>query len=174
MNQTPKTYWSVSVTEMLQKLETVKGGLTEEEAGQRLITYGANLLRPQKQYTILTPLLSQFKSLIILILLFATGLSFFLSNPIDILIILTIVIISGLLGFWQERSASNAMQKIISIVQIKAAVMRGGSSKEIPLAENFWFNSLPILFFPLIEGVVLLYILIVEIVKRVFYKMVKF
>lgn len=135
MNPIPKTYWSVSVTEMLQKLETAKDGLTDEEAGQRLITYGANLLKPQKQSTVLTLLLSQFKSPIILILLFATGLSFLLRDPIDALIILTIVMISGLLGFWQERSASNAMQKLISIVQIKAAVMRDGISKEIPVEE---------------------------------------
>jgi Mg2+-importing ATPase len=120
---------------MLQKLETAKEGLTANEARQRLARYGANLLKPPKRSDALTLLLNQFKSPIILILFFATGLSFFLHDPVDAIIILSIVLISGLLGFWQERGASNAIEKLLSIVQIKAAVMRDGSSKEIPVEE---------------------------------------
>ena len=128
MNQLPPTFWGVSVTDMLQNLETTKNGLTDDEAGQRLILYGANLLKPPKRSDVLTLLLAQFKSPIILILFFATGLSFFLHDPVDAIIILSIVLISGLLGFWQERGASNAIAKLLSIVQIKAAVMRDGNS----------------------------------------------
>ena len=135
MNQLPLAFWSISVTEMLQKLETAKEGLTADEARQRLARYGANLLKPPKRSDALTLLLNQFKSPIILILFFATGLSFFLHDPVDAIIILSIVLISGLLGFWQERGASNAIEKLLSIVQIKAAVMRDGSSKEIPVEE---------------------------------------
>ena len=135
MNQLPLAFWSISVTEMLQKLETAKEGLTANEARQRLARYGANLLKPPKRSDALTLLLNQFKSPIILILFFATGLSFFLHDPVDAIIILSIVLISGLLGFWQERGASNAIEKLLSIVQIKAAVMRDGSSKEIPVEE---------------------------------------
>jgi P-type Mg2+ transporter len=135
MNQLPPAFWSVSVTDMLQKLETTKNGLTDNEAGQRLILYGANLLKPPKRSDIWTLLLAQFKSPIILILFFATGLSFFLHDSVDAIIILSIVLISGLLGFWQERGASNAIAKLLSIVQIKAAVMRDGNSKEIPIEE---------------------------------------
>ena len=135
MNQLPSAFWSVSVSEMLQQLETAKGGLTDDEASQRLARYGANLLKPPKRSDVLSLLLNQFKSPIILILFFATGLSFFLHDPVDAIIILSIVLISGLLGFWQERGASNAVAKLLSIVQIKAAVLRDGSSKEIPVEE---------------------------------------
>jgi P-type Mg2+ transporter len=135
MNQLPLPFWSISITELLQKLETVKDGLTGDEARQRLVRYGANLLKPPRRSDVLTLLLNQFKSPIILILFFATGLSFFLRDPVDAIIILSIVLISGLLGFWQERSASNAIAKLLSVVQIKAAVLRDGSSKEIPVEE---------------------------------------
>ena len=135
MNQLPPAFWSISATEMLQKLETEKEGLTDDEARQRLARYGANLLKPQKRSDALTLLLAQFKSPIILILFFATGLSFFLRDPVDAFIILSIVLVSGLLGFWQDRGASNAVEKLLSIVQIKAAVLRDGSSKEIPVKE---------------------------------------
>jgi Mg2+-importing ATPase len=135
MNQTIQSFWCISVAEMLKKLETAKEGLTSDEAKKRLTLYGSNLIKPKKRTDILTLLLSQFKSPIILILLFATGLSFFLRDPVDAIIILVIVLVSGLLGFWQEHSASNAVEKLLSIVQIKASVMRDGSSKEIPIEE---------------------------------------
>ena len=135
MNQLPRAFWSISATEMLQKLETTNEGLTGDEARQRLTRYGANLLKPPKRLDVFTLLIAQFKSPIILILLFATGLSFLLHDPVDAIIILSIVLISGLLGFWQERGASNAVEKLLSIVQIKATVLRDGSSKKIPVEE---------------------------------------
>ncbi len=133
MNHPPLAFWSLSTTEMLQQLQTKPAGLTEDEARQRLARYGANLLRPTQRSDVLTLLLAQFKSPIILILFFATGLSFFLHDPVDAFIILTIILASGLLGFWQEHSATNAVEKLLAIVQIKAAVRRDGSSKEIPV-----------------------------------------
>ena len=116
-------------------LESVKEGLTGSEAQKRLDLYGANLLKPPKRTDVFTLLISQFKSPIILILLFATVLSFFLHDAVDAIIILSIVLISGLLGFWQERGASNAIAKLLSIVQIKAAVLRDGKSIEIPVEQ---------------------------------------
>ncbi|MCX6333762.1 MAG: magnesium-translocating P-type ATPase, partial [Bacteroidia bacterium] len=135
MSQFPPAFWSISMTEMLQNLETKKEGLTSDEAQKRLVLYGSNLLKPKKRSDWFTLLISQFKSPIILILFFATGLSFFLHDRADAFIILLIVIVSGLLGFWQERGASNALEKLLSIVQIKASVVRDGIAKEIPVEQ---------------------------------------
>ena len=135
MNQLPSAFWCVSATEMLQHLETAKEGLSSEEARQRLTRYGANLLKPQKRSDVFTLLLAQFKSPLILILLFATVLSFFLHDPVNALIILTIVLVSGLLGFWQEHSATNAVKQLLAMVQIKATVLRDGDTHEIPVEE---------------------------------------
>ncbi len=106
-----------------------------DEAQQRLLRYGSNLLKPKKKSDALTLLLAQFKSPIILILIFAAGLSFFLRNPIDATIILVIILVSGFLGFWQERGAVNAVEKLYAIVQIKTTVVRNGDSKEVPIEE---------------------------------------
>ena len=135
MKQTPPAFWSISATEMLQNLDTTIDGLTRSEALRRLSRYGANLLKPPKRSDTLTLLIAQFKSPIILILFFATGLSFFLRDPADAFIILSIVLASGLLGFWQERGASNAVQKLLSIVRIKATAVREGIPEEIPVEE---------------------------------------
>lgn len=135
MNQIPETFWSISVPEMLKNLETGIKGLTSLEAGKRLSLFGSNLLRSKKRSGSFALLLSQFKSPIILILLFATGLSFFLHDQADAFIILSIVLISGFLGFWQERSASDAVEKLLSIVQIKASAFRDSELSEIPAEE---------------------------------------
>jgi Mg2+-importing ATPase len=135
MDQGFQFFWSISSSELLQKLQTMVGGLTTPEAEKRLTTYGVNRLKPQKRSDVFTLLVSQFKSPIILILIFATALSLFLHNIVDASIILTIVVISGLLGFWQEYSASNAIAKMLAIVQIKAAVFRDGKQQEISVEE---------------------------------------
>ena len=135
MNQPPLPFWSCSTMEMLQQLNTTKEGLTGDEARQRLVRHGSNLLKPPKRTDVVTLLLAQFKSPIILMLFFATGLSFFLHDPVDAFIILTIVLVSGLLGFWQERGAANAVEKLLAIVQIKASVLRDGGPKDIAVEE---------------------------------------
>ena len=66
MNQFPPAFWSISVSGMLQNLESKKEGLTSDEAQKRLELYGSNLLKPKKHPDIFNLLISQFKSPIIL------------------------------------------------------------------------------------------------------------
>src|SRR5947199_10103015 len=135
MNKHPLACWGLSTTEMLQQLQAAKEGLTAGEAGERLARYGSNLLKGSKRSDVFTLLLAQFKNPLIIILFFATGLSFFLHESVDVFIILSIMLVSGLLGFCQERVASNRVEKLLSIARIKAAVLRDGTVKEIPAEE---------------------------------------
>jgi Mg2+-importing ATPase len=132
MEHNNQPFWSIPAADLLNSYHSTANGLTANEARNRLITYGANRLNPPKRWVAFTLFVAQFKSPIILILLFATVLSFFLHDPADAFIILLIVLISGLLGFWQEHSASNAVEKLLAIVQIKAKVFRDGRKLEIP------------------------------------------
>ena len=59
--------------------------------------------------------------------------SFFLGDPVNALIILVIILASSLLGFWQERGATNAVDKLLAIVQTKATVLRDGNQEETPV-----------------------------------------
>src|SRR5512136_310904 len=135
MNHIQTQFWSVPSFDLLQQLQTPPQGLRSDEIQERLLRYGSNLLKRKKKSDALTLLIAQFKTPIILILIFAAGLSFFLRNPIDAVIILVIVLASGFLGFWQERGAANAVEKLLAIVQIKATVVRDGTPKEIPVEE---------------------------------------
>jgi P-type Mg2+ transporter len=133
METITQPFWSVTSSETLNRFQATVEGLTNSEAGKRLISYGANSLKPQKRSGAFSLLIAQFKSPIILILLSATVLSLFLHNFVDASIILVIVVISGLLGFWQEHGASNAVARLLAIVQIRVAVLRDGNQQEVPL-----------------------------------------
>src|SRR5574342_338775 len=76
-NASPSSrFWSVPAGELLRQLRSNPEGLSGQEARDRLARFGENLLKPRKESDAPTLLLSQFKSPIILILVFATGLSF--------------------------------------------------------------------------------------------------
>jgi Mg2+-importing ATPase len=134
-DKTGKAFWNTSVDQQLKQLSSSVQGLSRKEADQRIKHYGANRLNNKKQTGNWRLFLAQFKNSIILILLFATGLSFYLHDRVDAAIILTIVLISGLLGFWQEKGAANAIEKLLAIVQIKANVRRDGKEAEIAVED---------------------------------------
>jgi Mg2+-importing ATPase len=130
-----REFWSVPAADLLDRLRTRPSGLAAAEAAERLARYGANVLKPRRDAGVFSLFLAQFKSPLILILIFASGLSLFLGERTNAAIILVIVLLSGVLGFWQERGAANAVKKLLAIVQMKASVMRDGSAVSIPSDE---------------------------------------
>ncbi len=135
MPQVLLSFWNLPAEKVLVILNSTPQGLSRQESQQRLTQYGANSLKQKRQFQTLFLLLNQFKSPIILILMAAAILSSFLGDAIDTVIILVIVLISGLLGFWQERGATDAVAKLLALVQVKATVLRDGQSQEIPNEE---------------------------------------
>jgi P-type Mg2+ transporter len=127
------SFWAVPAADLLAQLGSTSAGLTGSEAAARLAGAGANQLRPRKRTDELTLLLAQFKSPLILILLFAAGLSYFLHDRADALIIAGIVGVSGLLGFWQERGAAHALEALLAVVQARTRVLRDGAEVEVPV-----------------------------------------
>ncbi|HEY5466982.1 MAG TPA: HAD-IC family P-type ATPase, partial [Clostridia bacterium] len=128
-----KEFWSQTSDTLMTDLNTQPVGLTTDEADKRLTEQGPNTLGAKKGHGTIGLLVSQFKSPIILILLFATALSIYLKDTVDALIILSIVLISGLLGFWQEYGANAATAKLLAMVQIHASAQRDGKTVEIPV-----------------------------------------
>ncbi len=135
MNSQLSTFWSLPADRVLAQVKSTTAGLSSQDAQQHLSEYGANSLKQKQKSNSLTLLLNQFKSPIILILIFAAVLSIFLKDAADAIIILAIVLISGFLGFWQERGATDAVEKLLALVQVKATVLRDGKSQEIPNEE---------------------------------------
>ncbi len=67
------------------------------------------------------------------LLLFADALSFFLGEHVDAIIIFCIIILSGVLSFWQERGAQNIVKELLAIVKVTTKVLRDGALQSIGL-----------------------------------------
>jgi Mg2+-importing ATPase len=128
-------FWSVPPDELVRRLQTKPEGLGSEEAQQRQIAYATSRLKPRRDVNAILLLLSQFRSPIILILLFAAVLSIFLADRTDALIILTIIGVSALLGFWQEYGAAKATADLLALVHVTTEVWRDGKLVEVPSEE---------------------------------------
>ena len=124
-------WWSLAVDAAANSIGTGTAGLSQAEATQRLQRYGPNTLQAGGRSGPLVLLLRQLGSPIVLILIVAALLSFALGDASDGLIILAIVGTSGVLGFWQEFSAANAVRQLQQLVELQTDVMRDGHQVSI-------------------------------------------
>jgi P-type Mg2+ transporter len=120
-----ESYWSKSSGTLLATLQSHPRGLTSAQAKDRLKSYGANIIR-EKNWSALKLLLAQFKSPLVLILVFAAIVSFSVQEWLDATIILAILLGSTLLGFQQEYSANRAAEKLKRRVAVQSKVWRDG------------------------------------------------
>src|SRR5262245_32845154 len=119
-NRSP--FWSLAAEEVLRSLKSGSQGLTSVEAAVRLRTAGPNRLRQARRISTLQLLLRQFASPLVLMLAFAAALSLVVRAAHDATIILIILFASGLLGFWQEQGAADAVRKLLARVAVRARV----------------------------------------------------
>ncbi len=128
-------YWTQSPERLLESLQSSAQGLSAETASERLERFGRNTLDVRRKATPLRLLLDQFKSPLVLILVFAAGVSALLREYVDAAIVLAIIAGSALLSFVQEYNASTAVEKLRARVKIKATVRRAGQLVPIPADE---------------------------------------
>ena len=100
-------FWSAPIEMVLTDLAARPDGLTQIEADRRRLRFGPNRRSDTRKTTPLGLLLNQFRSPLVLLLLFAMMLSLFLGETTDGMIVLAIVLGSALLGFLRstERAA---------------------------------------------------------------------
>ncbi len=128
-------FWTGPLGALLAEAGTRAEGLTQVEADERIQRFGPNRVSESGTRAPARLLLGQFRSPLVLLLLFAMVLSLFLGETTDGLVVLAIVLGSALLGFWQEYRASNAVARLLSLVAATTRVLRGGAEVEIPQHE---------------------------------------
>ncbi|MFA5406073.1 MAG: cation-translocating P-type ATPase [Candidatus Nanoarchaeia archaeon] len=122
-----KTNWhALSINDALTKLNSDKKGLTEKEAINRQSLYGFNEITDEKKLLPLKIFLSQFKNIMVLMLVVATIISFLINELTDAITILVILVLNSVLGFVQEYKAGKAMDALKSLAAPKAVVIRDG------------------------------------------------
>ncbi len=125
-------YYDQEVNLVFKGLETSEKGLSSEEAEKRLEKYGENKLEDKEKTSVLRLFLSQFKSILIFILMAASIVSALLGESIDAVVIIFTVFLAGVLSFVQEYRAEKAIELLKSLTSPEATVIRDGVEKKVP------------------------------------------
>lgn len=110
-------------------------GITTNEAIVRLAQFGPNRIRIENDKSKWRLLFAQFKSPLVIILVFACGLSIALGELTEAAAIFMILLLNALVGFYQEYRAENAIAALMEMTAPRARVLRDGQRKEIFAAE---------------------------------------
>src|SRR3989344_3068817 len=129
-------FWALPTSKVVEVLETdARSGLSESEAERRIKVFGPNVIEKPRQAPGFFILLNQFKSPLILILLFAGIVTLFIAHYRDAMFIFAAVIANTVLGFYQEYKAERALAELKTYLKQRARVIRNGIECEIDATE---------------------------------------
>ena len=114
-------------------LESGENGLSAAAADQARARHGENVLAQAHKKTLFSIILSQFKNLMILVLLAAGIISAVVSHEIsDAIIIFAVILLNAVMGTVQESRAEAALDALKKMSAPSANVIRGGQPQEVP------------------------------------------
>lgn len=129
------SWHSISIDKTLNLLHTSEDGLTESNVQKRLKKYGANELKSKPRRTIFQLILEELKDPMILILIFASFLSFILKEQIESYVILFIVLLNATISIIQERKAEASIEALKSMSGPTCHVFREKKDYLIPASD---------------------------------------
>lgn len=101
-------------------------GLSSADARERLAEVGPNAIVHEAARSRWAILWSQFASALVLLMLLAAGVSFFLGEALDGAAILVVVLVNAAIGYYMEVQAQVSMQALQQLVRVPARVLRDG------------------------------------------------
>lgn len=107
------------------------GGLSEQDAEKKLKEFGHNRLKSKNKKNPVGIFLSQFKDIMVIVLLSATVISVAMGEIYDAVTIILIVLMDAILGFIQEYRTERTMEALEKLTAPTARVIRGGSERVI-------------------------------------------
>jgi len=128
-------FFDESSDDVLKALSTSKSGLSDEEAKARMAKYGPNALKEKNKKSALMLYLEQFKSHLIVILMIAAIISFFLRDYVEGIAISVALLINATMGFVQEYKAEKSIEALRKLASLRAKVLRDGEKKEIEVSD---------------------------------------
>lgn len=124
-------YFSIETEEILEKFNVSKDGLNEKQVDENISKYGLNELNQKKKKSVLQVFISQFKDLLIFILI-AAGIISMLSNNVEsTIVIFAVIILNAVLGTVQHFKAEQSLDSLKALSAPSAKVIRNGSKIEV-------------------------------------------
>lgn len=112
--------------EVIDELKSSPKGLTSESANSRLAKYGHNILNIRGE-SLFKKIIEPFRSIFVLILAIAAGLSLLKHEPIDAVIIITIIVISAVIYYVQRASTDRVLRALKKHDALIVSVWRDGA-----------------------------------------------
>ena len=128
-------YHTLPIEDLYPVLHSSAQGLTTGQAEEQRQRYGRNDISSKKKQSPIIQFLEQFKNPLVLILLFAAVVSLIVDEITNAGIIISIVLISVILDFFQRYKAETAAALLIKNIITRAHVQRDGKEQEIPIAD---------------------------------------
>lgn len=129
-------WYQMDVEQVEQKLHVASDrGLTPEQVETRRKQFGYNVVESDKQTPKWLIFLRQFQDFMVLVLLAATLIAGMLGEYIDAIAIMIIVLINGIIGFFQENKAEKSLEKLRELSTPTAYVLRDREWVRIPSKE---------------------------------------
>lgn len=127
-------YWLMRSEDVLDKLDTSKEGLSQDEVRKRQKQFGLNVIK-RKKLAVLKIFLRQFKSPLIWILIVVSIISIFFGELINAIIIFSMILLSSLLSFFNEYRSEHIIEDLNKKIAHKVIVMRNGEKQEVSVSE---------------------------------------
>ncbi len=126
-----KEWYQMTGDEALEALHASREGLTGDGAKQALERFGPNALKEGKKETVLQVFLSQFKDLMVIILIIAAAISMMTGDVESTLVIFAVLILNAVLGTVQHVKAQKSLDALKALSSPTAKVLRDGERIEI-------------------------------------------
>ena len=128
--------WSRSADSVLAELRVDPArGLTEAEARERRRQFGANELLAQRKRGVLSILLDQLRSIVVLLLLFAGALAVLMGNLPEAVAVFVVILVNTGIGFFTEWRAIRSMEALRTLATVSCTVLRDGIVRQAPAEE---------------------------------------
>lgn len=122
-------------SELLEALQSSQFGLSSAEARRRLDEFGPNLVERRQHDSDWRLLGRQIASPLVLLLVFATGVSLFAGGLTEAALVGFIVVTGVGIGFWCERGERGALEKLAGWLVLKARILRNGVEQPVPASD---------------------------------------
>lgn len=128
-------FFSKPHDKVLKNFNVSKSGLTENQVKENLDKFGYNQLTEKQKQTVMQVFLSQFKDLLVIILIIAAVISAATGNLESTLVIFAVIILNAILGTVQHFKAEASLDSLKALSSPSAKVYRNGKKVEVQSKE---------------------------------------
>lgn len=133
-NGVQKMFYKMTAEETIKELNASMQGLSDTQVKENETKYGKNKLAEEKRQSIIKVFLSQFKDLLVVILIAAAIISIFTGNLESTIVILVVIILNAILGTVEHYKAEKSLNSLKKLASPLAKVIRDGKKRGIEAA----------------------------------------